>query len=220
MAAVDDTTGILLLRHTDEVVAIRHQVALVLRIVLGRAVVHLGRACGLEYTGHIECERTLELASLRCGAQGVLHACSAVGRTGTVLVDVEAIETAYSAVGAVDIILLLECLVGLQEVVHVVRTEHQAAVGHRHAQCVELTLQSHNVVNAELDALGGGIHCASSHEHRGLVCVLRRTERMGCLGILSVVQGVGVARFDKLGDARASTRGTSDRIGSALFSYV
>ena len=27
----------------------------------------------------------------------------------------------------------------------------------------------------------------------------------------------GVARFDKLGDARASTRGTSDRIGSALF---
>ena len=30
----------------------------------------------------------------------------------------------------------------------------------------------------------------------------------------------GVARFDKLGDARASTRGTSDRIGSALFSYV
>ena len=30
----------------------------------------------------------------------------------------------------------------------------------------------------------------------------------------------GVARFDKLGDARASTRGTSDRTGSALFSYV
>ena len=27
----------------------------------------------------------------------------------------------------------------------------------------------------------------------------------------------GVARFDKLGDARASTRGTSDRIGSTLF---
>ena len=27
----------------------------------------------------------------------------------------------------------------------------------------------------------------------------------------------GVARFDKLGDARASTRGTSDRTGSALF---
>ena len=28
---------------------------------------------------------------------------------------------------------------------------------------------------------------------------------------------VGVARFDKLGDARASTRGTCDRIGSTLF---
>ena len=27
----------------------------------------------------------------------------------------------------------------------------------------------------------------------------------------------GVARFGKLGDARASTRGTSDRIGSTLF---
>ena len=30
----------------------------------------------------------------------------------------------------------------------------------------------------------------------------------------------GVARFDKLGDARASTRGTSDRIGSTFFAYV
>ena len=30
----------------------------------------------------------------------------------------------------------------------------------------------------------------------------------------------GIARFDNLGDARASTRGTSDRTGSALFSYV
>ena len=31
---------------------------------------------------------------------------------------------------------------------------------------------------------------------------------------------IGVARFDKLGDARASTRGTSDRTGSTSFSYV
>ena len=68
MAAVDDTTGILLLRHTNEVVTIRYQVALVLRIALGRTVVHLGRACSLEHTGNVECKLALELASLRCGA--------------------------------------------------------------------------------------------------------------------------------------------------------
>ena len=97
-------------------------VALVLRVGACLAVVHLRRTGGLEYTGNVERKGALELASLSGSTDGFLLTCGGVQRIVGELVDVEAEQFAHCTVDAVDVVLLLEHLAGLQQVIDVVST--------------------------------------------------------------------------------------------------
>ena len=49
-------------------------------------------------------------------------------------------------------------------------------------------------------------------------CIYTSVNRYG-VGVLHIGVGFDVARFDKMGDARASTRGTSNSTDSRAFSF-
>lgn len=87
---------------------VRDEIALLLWIVLSGAIIHLSATSSLEHTRHVECERALELASLRRCTQRILLACGAIGRVGAELVDIETVQLTDLAVIAVNVVLLLE----------------------------------------------------------------------------------------------------------------
>ena len=170
-------------------------VPLVFRVGTSLAVIHLCRTRRLEHARHVECERTRELASLGLCPHSLFLARCSIHRRVAVLVDVEAVQAAYPAVSLVDVVLLLEFLVNHKQVVYVVAAQDEASFVGRNVQSVQFCLHADQIGRAEAQTAGGGVALARGYQHRSLLCICRRAQRMGGLGELGVVYCVGMALF-------------------------
>ena len=103
-------------------------VALVFWVGRGLAVIHLGRTSSLEHARRIKCERALELTGLRSYSQVFLYASFCIERCVLILEDVKSVQLTYLTSVAVYVVLLAEILTDEQQVVHMIRTKHEATV--------------------------------------------------------------------------------------------
>ena len=107
-----------------------------------------------------------------------------------IFLNVIAVELTHLAGVAVDVVLLLKTLIGLQEVVHMVGTQYKATVGGRNAQLVEGCLHRKQVLDGHFETTSSSSTFAGGGQHWGLGCILLGAERMCCLGELGIVDGV------------------------------
>ncbi len=84
------------------------------------AVIHLGRAGGLEYTGCVEGEGSLELAGFGSVTYSLLFTCGGIERASGIGVNGEAVQVAHLAGVAVDIELLAESLADKEQVIYMI----------------------------------------------------------------------------------------------------
>ena len=100
-----------------------YEVSLVQRVCLGLGIVHLCTTGCLEYTLGVECHGCLVLVGRCSRTESDLPSGHLVHRIVRILVHLKSVQVGNLS-GHIIVILVLELLVGQQQVVHVIRTQH------------------------------------------------------------------------------------------------
>ena len=154
------------------------------------AVIHLRASLRLEHARAVERERTFQVSSRRSGIVWHLHARFRVVRAIHIRVHLET-EHVQQFSGGVVVVLVLEALVGFQQVVHMIRAknEHTAVFGHLHV--VIGTLQGYDVLYGQFLA-SRFVGRAAGCDNRSLVRMAVGSQGVGGFLVLHRQNGIAM----------------------------